>query len=64
MFVLLKKQIVHSIFFINKKLFQDNTEVYIANLGDTRAILVSLDGVERITVDHKAIDPKEILRVQ
>jgi len=36
----------------------------VANIGDTRAILVSLDGVERLTVDHKATDPKEILRVQ
>lgn len=40
------------------------TVAYIANLGDTRAILVSLDGVERITVDHKASDPKEVIRIE
>lgn len=62
-FVLLKKKIVNfGLFSINCHL--DNTTVYVANIGDTRAVLISLDGVERITVDHKATDPKEILRVQ
>jgi len=42
----------------------DERVLHIANIGDTRAILVSNDGVERITVDHKATDPKEILRIQ
>jgi len=48
--------------FVKKE--NNSTTVYVANIGDTRAVLISLDGVERITVDHKATDPKEILRVQ
>jgi len=48
--------------FVRKEL--NGPVAYVGNIGDTRAILVSLDGVERLTVDHKATDPKEILRVQ
>jgi serine/threonine protein phosphatase PrpC len=37
---------------------------HVANLGDTRAILITSNGAERITVDHKATDPSEIKRIQ
>jgi len=45
---------------------KENTSVvaHIANLGDTRAIIVRENGFERITVDHKASDPSEIERIQ
>jgi serine/threonine protein phosphatase PrpC len=36
----------------------------VANIGETKAILVGTDGVERITIDHRATDPKEILRIE
>jgi len=38
--------------------------VHLANLGDTRAILISETGFERVSVDHKASDPSEIERIQ
>jgi len=37
---------------------------HVANLGDTRAILITNTGAERITVDHKATDPSEVKRIQ
>ncbi len=44
--------------------FLGSVVAHIANLGDTRAILISQDSVERLTVDHKASDPGEITRIQ
>ena len=38
--------------------------VYIANVGDTRAILISVDGCQRLSYEHKAIDSNEVLRIQ
>jgi len=38
--------------------------VHLANLGDTRAVLISENGFERVSVDHKASDPSEIERIQ
>ncbi len=49
---------------MNSKWVIDKTMAYLANLGDTRAILINDKGAERLTVDHKATDPDEIKRVQ
>jgi len=37
---------------------------YIANVGDTRAIMVSMSGNQRLSYEHKASDSNEIARVQ
>jgi len=37
---------------------------YVANVGDTRAILVSMTGVERLSVEHKATESLEIDRIR
>lgn len=43
---------------------QNARRLYVANLGDTRAVL-NLDGkAMRLTVDHKATDPDEQMRVK
>eukprot|EP00826_Nyctotherus_ovalis_P050144 TRINITY_DN6114_c0_g1_i12.p1 TRINITY_DN6114_c0_g1~~TRINITY_DN6114_c0_g1_i12.p1 ORF type:complete len:175 (-),score=59.88 TRINITY_DN6114_c0_g1_i12:505-1029(-) len=38
--------------------------LYVANVGDTRAVLVSADGVQRLSYEHKAVDANEVLRIQ
>lgn len=38
--------------------------LYVANVGDTRAILVNADGYQRLSYEHKAIDPNELIRIQ
>jgi serine/threonine protein phosphatase PrpC len=38
--------------------------VYIANAGDTRAVLSKGGQAQRLSVDHKATDPQEIERVK
>lgn len=38
--------------------------LYIANVGDTRAILINAGGVQRLSYEHKAIDSNEVLRIQ
>jgi len=38
--------------------------LYVANVGDSRCVLVSSDKVTRTTVDHRANDPEEMFRVQ
>ena len=38
--------------------------VYVANVGDTRAVLVTASGVERISYEHKANDPAEVDRIK
>ena len=37
---------------------------YVANVGDTRAVLVTATGVERLSYDHRAIDSTEIERIR
>jgi len=37
---------------------------YVANCGDTRAVININDKAERVSKDHKATDEEEILRVK
>jgi len=39
-------------------------ELHVANVGDSRGLLLSEGGVRRLTVDHLATDEAEALRVQ
>jgi len=39
-------------------------KLYVANVGDSRCVLVSGDRVVRTSVDHRANDPDEMFRVQ
>lgn len=39
-------------------------EIHVANVGDSRCLLVSDRGVRRLTMDHLATDEAEALRVQ
>jgi serine/threonine protein phosphatase PrpC len=41
-----------------------NKVVYIANLGDTRAVLSKNGIAERMSYDHRATDPAEVERVR
>ena len=41
-----------------------NKVVYVANIGDTRAVLNKNGLAERLSYDHKASDPAEIERVR
>jgi len=38
--------------------------LYVANAGDTRAVLSKNGAAERLSVDHKATEPSEIERVR
>ena len=38
--------------------------VYIANVGDTRAILITSQNQVRLSYDHKSIDQDEQIRVK
>ena len=38
--------------------------LYVANAGDTRAILIKADGHQRLSYEHKATDPGEVIRLQ
>jgi len=38
--------------------------LYVANVGDSRAILVNTDGYQRLSYEHKATDPNELIRIQ
>ena len=44
---------------------ENDTYIYTANVGDTRAVLVKDNGEhERLSYDHKASDPAEAERVR
>ena len=38
--------------------------LYIANAGDTRAVLGQMAGYKRVSYDHKASDPAEQARIK
>jgi len=42
----------------------NNDVVYVANTGDTRAVIAKNGQAQRLSVDHKATDPEEIERVK
>ena len=47
-------------------LAQENKEriLYIANVGDTKAILIKTEGCQRLSYEHKATDKDEIVRLK
>lgn len=38
--------------------------LYVGNVGDSRAVLVSNTGVQRLTIDHKVSEPSEMERIR
>lgn len=46
------------------RLEREQRVLYLANVGDTRAVLVSSTGTQRLSVDHKATNPAEINRIR
>lgn len=38
--------------------------LYVANVGDTRAVLVKAEGCQRLSYEHKPTDQNEIVRLQ
>ena len=53
-----------------KEIINDNNRIigkrmlYIANVGDTRAVLGQINSYKRVSYDHRANDPAEIQRVK
>lgn len=43
---------------------RDQRVLYLANVGDSRAVLVSSTGTQRLSVDHKASNPAEVNRIR
>eukprot|EP00002_Diphylleia_rotans_P036829 TRINITY_DN816_c0_g1_i1.p1 TRINITY_DN816_c0_g1~~TRINITY_DN816_c0_g1_i1.p1 ORF type:complete len:238 (-),score=52.43 TRINITY_DN816_c0_g1_i1:317-1030(-) len=42
----------------------DEQNIYVANAGDSRAVICRTNGVERITIDHKPYNPDEHTRIR
>lgn len=38
--------------------------LYVANVGDTRAVLVNSESAQRISYDHRAVDDEEVERIK
>jgi len=41
-----------------------NNKIFVANAGDTRAVIFRTKGEERLTVDHRVNNPKELKRLK
>lgn len=49
---------------VEEDLIIDGKTLYMANLGDTRAVLARKGRACRLTIDHKATEPSEVERVK
>lgn len=38
--------------------------LYVANVGDSSAVLVNNEGIQKLTYDHRATDPEEAKRIK
>ena len=45
-------------------IYKGKKSLYVANIGDTRAVLFTSKGAERLSFDHVGSDPSEEARVR